>query len=97
LDGGSAQLDAAPGSVAHSAIRQYGVTAWYTVSRPAAEAGPSFRSATNSRLDSMMMTAPDAVRSACYGIGAALPSPFRETSCDAGNPTYDAAWPDRNP
>ncbi len=33
--GGSAHPDPAPGSAAHKAIRQFGVTAWYTADRPA--------------------------------------------------------------
>ena len=54
--GGSAQAEAGPGSVAQSAMRQCGVTAWYRGDRPARSAGPSLRSATKTRPASMIMT-----------------------------------------
>ncbi len=47
--GGSAQLDPAPGSAAHRAGRQFGVTAWKTGACPD-WVRPALRSATNTRV-----------------------------------------------
>ncbi len=46
--GGSAQTEPAPGSSAHSAMRQYGVTAWKIASRPG-RTRPDLRRETNTR------------------------------------------------